>query len=61
MANCNYCTLKRINRDRKIKVSRDPLKDDKGKTVFAAGVRVTDKETGKFISWFAELTDHCVC
>ncbi len=51
---CNYCSLKRIKKEAEKEGKKTEVfgSDDGGKDVF-----VDDK----FVYWFMELGDHCVC
>lgn len=59
---CNYCSLQAIKRrGTKVRLVKDPLKDEQGEVVWPGGVRVVDKKDGETIVWFGSLPDRCVC
>lgn len=55
LTRCNYCNL-RLIRMRHPRLTLVPCPQDS----FPDGVQVLDGD-GKTLSWFAELTDRCVC
>lgn len=54
MTQCNYCSFRSIkSRHRDEKITRKQSDKELG------GIDVF--VDGKFVAWFMELTDHCVC